>query len=146
MGSTLTVTAKVIGRTKPAIPGWDIPFPPELDYSGGSLTLRDLITRIVLEEVEGFNARQEERKLTRVLSQAQIEQGAASGKIDLGGRETEQQVADPDLAVGNALLAFEDGFYFVFVDGVQQKALEQQVFVRPGSQVGFVRLMPLVGG
>jgi len=146
MQSTLTVTAKVIGRTKPTIPGWIIPFPPDLDYSGGSLTLRDLITRIVVQEVEGFNTRQEERKLTRVLSQAQIEQAAVSGKIDLGGRALEQQEADPDQAVGSALLAFEDGFYFVFVDGAQQNSLDQQVFVRPGSQVNFVRLVPLVGG
>jgi hypothetical protein len=145
MEPTITVAARVIGRTRPAFPDWAIPFPPDLDYSGGSLTLRDLITRVVLEEVEAFQSRQEERRLTRVLSREQIEQGAALGKIDMGGLDLDQQV-NSDEAVGTALLAFEDGFYFVFVDGVQQKSLEQEVFVRPGSNVAFVRLVPLVGG
>jgi hypothetical protein len=145
MQATLTVTAKVIGRTRPPYPDWAVPFPPDLSLSGDSLTLRDLITRIVRQEVEAYNTRQEERRLTRVLSQAQIEQAVASGKVDLGGRDLQHE-AKPDEAVGTALLAFEDGFYFVFVDGTQQKSLDQQVFVRPGSQVTFVRLIPLVGG
>jgi hypothetical protein len=145
MQATITVKGKVVGRSRPPFADWSIPFPPDLHESGDSLTLRDLITRIVLHEVEAFRARQEERRLTRIISRAEIERGVAAGKIDMGGRDLQQEV-DPQQAVGAALLAFEDGFYFVFLDGSQQKSLDQTVFVRPDSQVTFVRLVPLVGG
>jgi hypothetical protein len=143
--ATITVKGKVIGRSRPPFADWSIPFPPDLHGSGDNITLRDLITRIVLQEVEAFRARQEERRLTRILSRAQIEQGVAVGKVDMGGHDLQQEV-DPEQAVGAALQAFEDGFYLVSLDGAQQKSLDQQVFVRPDSQVTFVRLVPLVGG
>jgi hypothetical protein len=145
MQATITVKGKVVGRSRPPFADWSIPFPPDLRESGDSITLRDLITRIVLHEVEAFRARQEERRLTHIISRAEIERGVAVGKIDMGGRDLQQEV-DPQQAVGAALLAFEDGLYFVFLDGAQQKSLEQTVFVRPDSQVTFVRLVPLVGG
>ena len=145
MQATITVKGKVVGRSRPPFADWSIPFPPDLRESGDSLTLRDLITKIVLHEVEAFRTRQEERRLTRIISRAEIERGVAVGKIDMGGRDLQQEI-DPQQAVGTALLAFEDGFYFVFLDGAQQKSLDQTVFVRPDSQVTFVRLVPLVGG
>jgi hypothetical protein len=145
MQSTLTIKGKVIGQSRPAFPDWVIPLPPDLHDSGGRLTLRDLITRIVLQEVEAFRTRQEERRLTRVLSMSQIEQGVVAGKVDMGGRDLNQEV-NPEAAVGAALQAFEDGLYFVFLDGAQQKDLGSEVFVRADSEMTFVRLVPLVGG
>ena len=145
MQATITVKGKVVGQSRPPFADWSIPFPPDLHSSGDSITLRDLITRIVLQEVEAFKLRQEERRLTRILSQAQIESAAAAGTIDMGGRDLEQE-ADPQKAVGAALLAFEDGLYFVFLDGTQQQGLDQTVFLRPDSQVTFLRLVPLAGG
>jgi len=141
----MTVTAKVIGQSRPPFADWSVPFPPDWNPSGGNITLRDLITRIVNAEVEAFRTRQEERKLVRVLTQSQIRDAVAGGKVDMGGRDLEQEV-NSDEAVGAALLAFTDGFYFVFVDGAQQLELDHSVFVKPDSQVTFIRLVPLVGG
>src|SRR5439155_17991327 len=90
--ATITVKGKVIGQSRPPFADWSIPFPPDLRASGDSITLRDLITRIVHEEVEAFRARQEERRLTRILSQAQIERGIAAGKVDMGGHDLRQEV------------------------------------------------------
>ena len=142
MSATLTVQAKVLGQKRPA-PEWMIPFPETA--AGEHQCLRDLITRIVLEEVSAFRDRQEQRKLLQVLSPAQIQLGVERGKVDLGGRDLEQAV-DPSAAVGVALQAFVDGLYYVFLDEEQQLDLDRQVFVRADSRVTFLRLTPLAGG
>ena len=143
----ITVKGKVVGQARPVFPDWSLPLPPEMG-SAGQLTLRALITRIVLEEVEVFKLRQQERRLTRVLSPADIGRGAVSGKVSMGGldgRSGEQEV-DADAAVAAALQAFEDRFYYVFIDDVQGEALDQPVNLRLNSAVTFLRLVPLAGG
>lgn len=140
--ATLFVEAKLIGQRRPIFSGWRIEFP---EQSGDHLKLRDLISRVVLKEVEAFKNRQQERRLARVLSPAEIEAGRISGKIDSGERELKQSV-DPDAAVGTALQAFEDGLYYVFIDGIQQTSLECEIFLQPETQVTFIRLVALAGG
>lgn len=133
------------------MPDWSIPWPPDGTEGGAGrgghepLTLRDLITRIVLQEVEGFRKRQVERRLARVLTEQQLEQGLARGRVDAGGRDLMQAVDDDD-AVGAALQAFEDGLYLVILDGEEQRDLDRQVYVRPDSHLVFVRLVMLAGG
>jgi hypothetical protein len=146
MSVTVQIEAKVVGQKKPVFSDWHVPIPPN-DSSGGSggLTLRDLISAIVSDEVQAFKERQEGRRLARVLAPEQIEAGAARGKIELGVSELKQEVVE-EAAIGTALQAFEDGLYFVFIDDVQQMALDQQVFVHDSSHVLFVRLVALVGG
>jgi hypothetical protein len=140
--STLLVEAKLVGQRRPIFSGWRIDLP---ERRGDHLKLRDLITRVVLEEVEAFQKRQQERRLARVLSAAEIEAGRIKGKIDSGERDLQQNV-DPDVAVGTALQAFEDGLYYVFIDGDQQTDLDREVFLQPESQVTFLRLVALAGG
>ncbi|HEX8231187.1 MAG TPA: hypothetical protein VF826_18050 [Chloroflexia bacterium] len=144
---TIMVKAKVVGQSKPPFPDWSVPLPPEL-WASEQMTLRDLITRIVLEEVEAFHHRREERRLTRVLSSAEMAQAAARGKISMSAQDSTQveQRAEPDVAVAAALQAFEDRLYYVFVDDAQGEWLDQPVRLRPGSSVTFLRLVPLVGG
>jgi hypothetical protein len=145
MTATLTIEGKQLGRKQRLFPDRQVPYPPDWQHSGGRTTLRDLITRIVLDEVATFRQRQEERRLYRTLTAAQITQGASTGKIDPGGRDLDQ-VVDDDTAVAIALQAFEDGLYFVFIDGQQQKDLDAIVYVSPNSTVTFVRLVALAGG
>lgn len=89
--------------------------------------------------------RQEQRRLTRILTTGEIEQGVQRGKIDMGGHDWNQQV-EPQAAVDNALQAFADGFYFVFIDDEQQQELDSQVYLKSDSHITFLRLVPLVGG
>jgi hypothetical protein len=140
----LSITGKALGRKKPLFADFSIPFPPELG-DGGSVTLRDLIGRVVRHEVEAFQQRQEDRKVVRALTARQIEEGAARGKIDSGGRDLKQDV-DVDEAIATALEAFEDGLYLVIVDEAEQRSLDNQVFLEPDSRVAFVRLVMLAGG
>jgi hypothetical protein len=140
----LTLSARALGRRKPLVPDWQVPWPPEQDGGGEPLTLRELITKIVLEEVEAFQKRQEQRKLVRILTEREIEAGLEKGRVDSGGRDLHQKV-DPEEAVATALQAFEDGIYLVVLDGEEQRDLDREVHVKPESQLVFVRLVMLAG-
>jgi hypothetical protein len=141
----IAIQGKALGRSKPLFADWSIPFPPDLDAGGDRLTLRDLIARIVRSEVQAFQQRQQERRLIKVLSAADIERGTAKGKIDMGGRDLVQDVNE-EAAVATALQAFEDGLYLVVLDGEQQTELDREVYLQPDSAVTFVRLTLLAGG
>ncbi len=140
----LTIGARVAGKRKPLVPDWQVPWPPEEHDSSEPVTLRQLITRIVLNEVSAFKERQESKERVRILTEQQIEAGVAKGKVDAGGRILYQTV-NPEHAVGAALQAFEDGLYLVILDGEEQRDLEKEVFLQPDSRLVFVRLVMLAG-
>jgi hypothetical protein len=98
-----------------------------------------------MEEVIAFRQRAEERRLLRALTATEIAQGVEAGKIDSGGRDLKQTV-DAHEAIVTALQAFQDGLYFVFIDGQQQQDLDATIFVEPNSSITFVRLVALAGG
>jgi len=139
------VETKIIGKKARPLDGWSVPSPPPEDGDGDSgVTLRQLISRVVRGEVEAFEQRQRANRLVRVLSEREIAAGAVTGKIDSGGRAPSESV-DEDAAVGAALQGFEDGLYLVILDGVEQKKLEQRVYVKPDSRLVFLRLSFLAG-
>lgn len=140
--TTLTIDARLLGQKRPLFAGWQLELPPE---TGSRLTLRELVTRVVEAEVQTFQQRQAGRRLARVLSPGEIEQGLARGKVELGERELNQAV-DPAAAVAAALQAFEDGLYFVFVESEQVTTLETEVMLQPQTRLSFVRLVALAGG
>jgi hypothetical protein len=139
----LTISARVMGKRKPHVPDWQFPWPPQ-EQGGEPLTLRQLITRVVLKEVEAFQQRQQERCLVRILTERQMEEGMARGRVDSGGRELHQPVG-ADAAVATALQAFEDGIYLVILDGEEQRDLDREIHLQPDSHLVFVRLVMLAG-
>jgi hypothetical protein len=141
----LTISGKSIGRRKPLFADFSVP-PPLLSHEGDAITLRDVIEHVVREEVSAFKKRQQDRVVFRALTARQIEEAADGGKIASGGSEVPPQEVDPDAAVGTAIVAFEDGLYFVVIDDEQVKELDQQVFLRPDSRITFIRLTLLAGG
>ena len=140
----LTISARTLGKRQPLVPDWHMPWPPEESEQAEPLTLRQLITRIVLQEVEAFKQRQKQGQVVRILTERQIENGLAKGRVDAGGRSLHQPV-DPAAAVANALLAFADGLYLVILDGEEQRDLDRQVFLHAESHLVFVRLVLLAG-
>jgi hypothetical protein len=103
----MIISGRNLGRQrKPLFDDFSIPLPP--DVGDGGFTLRQLIRRIVLAEIDAFHQRQEVRRLTRVLSSTQIETAVQRGKVDSGGSDLQQKV-NADSAVAAALQAFEDG-------------------------------------
>jgi hypothetical protein len=145
LAATITVAGKQLGSRKPLFPDQGFPYPPDYQRSSGRTTLRDLITRIVLEEIAAFRQRAEERRLLRALTATEIARGVETGKIDSGGRELDQNV-DEDTAITTALQAFEDGLYYVFIDNKQYQELDAPIVVGPTSTVTFIRLVALAGG
>ena len=145
MSVAIVVEGKVVGQKRPLFTDWRVDLPPLDENRGDHLRLRDLITSIVIKEVEAFRLRQEERKLARVMSRQQIEQGVTGGKVDPGEHDLQQEV-NVDEAIAVALQAFEDGLYFVFIDDIQQTHLDSEVFLNTSSKVMFLRLTALVGG
>ena len=140
----LTVEAKVFGQRRSVFSDWHIPLPPEFD-GRRRLTLRDLITTVVLQEVEAFRERQEKRRLAQVLTKEEVDAGAKRGKIDSGERDLQQEI-DEHVAVSHALQAFEDGIYYVFLNDVQQEDLDSEVSIAGETRLLFVRLVALAGG
>jgi hypothetical protein len=144
ISSTLIISGHGLGKQKkPLFEDFSIPFPPDVG-DGDSLTLRELITRIVLSEVQAFQHRQERNHLLRVLTTAQIEKGLEKGKVDMGGSDLKQS-PKPDAAVASALQAFEDRLYLVVIDAEEKRDLDAQVFLQPGSRITFIRLVFLAG-
>jgi hypothetical protein len=138
----VTVEARMLGQRKPLVPDWHVALPTDLDESP---TLRALIETIVRAEVEAFNERQEQRRLTHVLTPQQIQEGLSRGKVDMGGRESAEP-AEVEASIAVALQAFEDGLYFVFVDDVQYSKLDDVIPLRAASRMLFLRLVALAGG
>jgi len=141
----MVIESKVLGQRKRPYEPWELDSRQQAQLEGQEIALRDFLERIVLQEVEAFQLRQEERKLERLLTKEDIEKGKAVGKIDSAAKDYVQDV-NPTEAVEAALLAFEDGFYYVFVDDVQYEALDEVFTLRAESRVLFLRLVPLAGG
>lgn len=145
MSSTITVSGKQLGRTKALFSDWSLSLPSEFFTTERKLTLKDLLTEIVLGEIEAFKTRQADRRLIHILTPSEIKQGVVQGKIDMGGKDIIQEI-DEQNSLEAALQAFEDGFYFVFIDDIQYESLEKIVRLKTDSQLLFLRLVPLVGG
>lgn len=143
--STLTISGKALGTRRPLFADYSLPLPPQWS-GGGGLTLRDLLDRVVRSEVQAFRERQSERQVFRTLTARQIEAGAESGKIEMGGSEVPLQEVDEDQAVAVACQAFEDGIFLVVIDGQEQREIDREIHVQPDSRVTFIRLTLLAGG
>jgi hypothetical protein len=145
MSPTIVVEGKVLGQKHPLFTDWHVELPSDRMRGGDRIKLRDLITRVVVDEVDAFQKRQEERRFALIMSRAEIEEGVRSGKVDPGERDLKQEV-NTDEAIGTALQAFEDGLYYVFVDDIQQMNLNSEVYLKADSKVTFLRLVALTGG
>lgn len=142
----LTIQGKSIGGKRALFEDFALPLPPEFTERGDNeITLRELIEQVVRHEVQAFNRRQRKDSFVRALSQKQMEEGAVAGKISSGGKE-HVSVADEEDALSTALVAFEDGMYFVIIDDRRYTALEDAVVVTESSTMTFVRLTLLAGG
>ena len=134
----MIVETKIVGRRTP------LERRP-LELLGEVATLRGLLEQLVRAEVAGYNGRQAGAGLLRVLTERELEAGAAAGKLSVGPQES-ARLAEPDEAVRVALLAYNDGMYFVFVDDTQIMTLDEPLTLRPDSTLLLLRLTPLAGG
>ena len=136
----LTVQAKTVGRK-----GWSVA-PLEIELPGAAETVRDLLEAIVCQQVDAFVQRKQDAKLLRALTECEVAEGAEAGKIAAGEQEPDHRMPDPRNAIEAAVTAFEDGFYYIFVNDAQIERLNQPLAPAAETKVLFLRLTPLVGG
>ena len=139
------VEGKQVGGQKELFPPRSISVPSDWVKISGAVTLKTVISHLVKQEVAEFEERQSTNQIFRVLTADQIETGKSSGRIDPAAKSTKQAL-DEQLAVRTALQAFEDGLFFVFVDGDQKEQLDDPVHLAAESTLRFIRLVALAGG
>ena len=110
-----------------------------LDVSAERITVRGLIRARVYREVRDHNLRQPE--LFRGLVQPTDAERTLNGFRVRPGRRI-----DPERQFERAIESFARNGFLVLVDGRQVDGLDEEIGVRPGTTVVFLKLVPLVGG
>jgi hypothetical protein len=102
------------------------------------VSVRELIRARVHQEVREHNAQRATNVFTGLVQPLDAER-------ELNGFRTVRPI-DPERQTETALKAFERGQVLVLVDDRQVTELDDEVVLRPGSEVSFLKLVPLVGG
>jgi len=135
----ITITGRLIGMQKPLFEPWSIAIEPYLD-GNDDWTLSELIEMVILEASTVFkDPPHDPAFLQSVNALLAIQTTDAASAIPTDQASMESQVGE---AIGNALQAFEDDVYLVVLDSEDVMDLEDEIELRPDSQVTFVRLVP----
>jgi len=110
-----------------------------LEFASDSVSIKEIITERVLQEVESYN-----QKLPLYFN-GLIEPTDAEKTIN-GYKLKPKKVIDGEKQVYIALDAFQKNGFFVLVDNLQVENLEQIVQLRQDTSISFIKLTPLVGG
>jgi hypothetical protein len=115
-----------------------------LEFPSERITVRELIRERVFQEVQDFNRRQDEAVFKGLIQPTDTER-------ILNGRAPEfrmkkRREIDWKQQFEKATDAFGRNGFFVLIDDKQADSLDQEFVIGHGTQVSFVKLMPLVGG
>jgi hypothetical protein len=111
----------------------------EVEIAQETLTVRELITRRVHDEVTAYNARQDG------LYQGLV-QPTESERVLNGYRLRLTKLIDAEQQVYRALEAFQNNGFFLLVNDRQAESLDEEIWLGSGATASFVKLTPLVGG
>lgn len=135
----LSIQTKQLGKRRCCIEPMQIELPDE------TLTdVRSLITAIVRRQVEEHNQRPGENDLLKYLTQEEIDDRAESGKVGFGVNYNGEKVS-AEAAVKNALQAYEDGTFRLFVNDEEAGTADNPLVLKEGDRLTFVRLTLLSG-
>lgn len=115
-----------------------------VELQGSVETLDDLIRQMVRHEVKRFNEEQGSPTIIPFLTPSQLDQKSENGKVSFGDLYNGEKAIEEE-SVENALLAFQDGMFVVFVDDCEIKSLEERLSLTAQSEVVFMRLTFLTG-
>ena len=132
------VNVKTIGKRRPVLQAVAYELPTGLSQ------LRGLLTAVVKREVDGYNHRQTDVQVIPFLTQQQIDDQSISGKIHFD-RIHSNKKADLDHAIHTVLQGFEDGLFRVLINNNEVKTLDEQINLREGDTLTFIRLTFLSG-
>ncbi len=112
---------------------------PALDVETDAPTVRDLIALRVRAEVRRYNNEGAPR-FYGLVQPTEVE------RMVNGVAERSFRPIDADRQVEVALKAFRDGRFLVLLPDRQAESLDETVALTDGDEVGFLRMVPLVGG
>ncbi|WP_223649765.1 hypothetical protein [Hymenobacter psoromatis] len=113
----------------------------ELEITQEILTVRELITQRVHQEVAAYNAHQ--NGVFRGLIQPTDSERLLNGDTY---RLRHAKQIDAEQQVYRALTAFQQNGFFLLVNNRQAETLEEEIWLGAGATASFVKLTPLVGG
>ena len=106
-------------------------------------TTKDLITELVKINVEKFNKKIDDKDILSIMTNEYIAEAARSGKI--GDEVHGDKKANLEKALDTAYLAFEDGLYCIFINDEQSEKLDDNLNLKDGDILTFIRLTMLAG-
>lgn len=107
-------------------------------------TLRELLTDIVITEVNKYNNKRTDTMLTSFISQEEIDNQSLTGKVSFGDVFNDKK-AEKNSAINNAIQCFEDGIVRVFIDETELTELDAPLTVKENEIFTFIRLAFLAG-
>lgn len=110
-----------------------------LTFETEVVTVKDIITERVLQEVDAYN-----KKLPLYFN-GLVEPTEAEKTIN-GFKLKPRKVIDGEKQVYTALHAFQKNTFFVLINDIQAESLEQEIELNERPLVSFIKLTPLVGG
>ena len=110
-----------------------------LEFQTDMVSVKDIITERVHKEVEQYNNKRPE------YFRGLVEPSDAEKTLN-GFKLKTRKVIDAEKQTFVALDAFQKNGFFVLIDNIQYDQLEQQVALRPDTNISFIKLTPLVGG
>ena len=113
----------------------------ELEISQEMLTVRELISRRVQQEVAAYNT--EQSAVFQGLVQPTDSERLLNGS---GYRLRHTKQIDAEQQVYQALHAFENNGFFLLVNDRQVESLDEKIWLGEGATASFLKLTPLVGG
>lgn len=111
----------------------------QLGFDRIEVTVRDIITERVYQEVQKYNRQAFDYR--HFLVQPNEEEQRLN---QLAGKKKPPINAEKQVEV--ALDAFLGNGFFMLVDDVQVEGLDDAVIIKPDTIVSFIKLIPLVGG
>jgi hypothetical protein len=110
-----------------------------VDFLNERITVRELIRSRVYQEVKDYNARKPD--VFRGLVQPTDAEQTLNGP-----RVPQKKTVDWKKQFDRAIEAFEHNGFIVLVDDKQADRLDEEIDLQAGTQVSFLKLVPLVGG
>lgn len=113
----------------------------ELEITQETLTVRELITQRVQQEVAAYNERQ--TGTFHGLVQPTDSERLLNGEHY---RLRHAKTIDAEQQVYRALTAFQQNGFFLLVNDRQVESLDEEIWLGAGATASFLKLTPLVGG
>lgn len=123
-----------------------------VSFNAPTITVRNLITRAVSEQVRLLNTQssidlhaKRLRMERQYLSEQDVKELAEKGRIVFENEST-QLVLNVEACIRTALEGFRRRRFIISVNGTQPERLSDHVVLLPNTEVLFARIVPLAGG